>query len=981
MSSSQDPADLCGQLQAVCRTHPIRRKILLTPKQESGRSLVEQFVRRGTDTAGLEVATLQQLARRHASLQIALSGDTILAGGADRLVLSAVLGAPNETSVERRVADVTHRMRQIRELRHRDWTEDESDLGDVFARYEDRLWEDGLADGPGLIRRATEALRGGMAPGLEETVLILLPALTTYPDEAGYVDALREAAGKSYSLGEPADAAIWATAPKKLYRSGEEASREEDQDSGFQPGPAARVLRGEPPVGRESDSSVTPVQAATPETEVRYVLRTIKERDHHLDEVEVAYVSSDPYLDLWIQAARRIGRQSKDDRLPVTFGGGIPPRQTRAGRTLLDYFMLVEEGPDSPVLAEMLRNATLRPPGKETDPRRAASIFSNIRPAPTRDGYGDALAALADDPYSPLEEAQLGDYIQLIGQVFDHLPESRVPLRELTEKARSYIDRLGGVGGLGRSADDDGSPNIEKRAYEELTTNLKQIARPVGEMEENAPVLARLLSDLTAERYVGTEEPRPGTLHVSPVEHAGYTGRDLLVVLGLDAVSVSSDLRPRPPLPPGVEEESEGATRAWAVERALARHQGDVLALAPKKKLDTGRTLQPSFAFSQLQDAFGEEPGGQAEPVGFAPGTADQATSPTEHWLWVASEAERFDPSAIREQVEARYPHLLRGREALLNRATEEPEYAGRINPEGKSPLDCSHIAIHRAREKPLSASQLELLAESPYAFFFERVLGAEAPREPSLGDEEWLDRLDYGTLVHEVLEEFMKDLGRPVRAGDWEGLWEVAEKQLSAAKTRLMPPSPDLEAQTRNQLRRDLRAFFRSERGRDPHRPQRFEWEFGYGADRQEIELPGGLSFPLRGSADRIDQLESGGYAVWDYKTSKRGGFDRSDPLGGGETLQWYLYAQAAQEKLEGRVEKSGYYFTSEREQGYLLDLKNTGISQEEVEEHWHRLEEGFQKVGQGVFERGFRADKWTYDLKHLKATMTAGEDLSPRT
>jgi len=259
-------------------------------------------------------------------------------------------------------------------------------------------------------------------------------------------------------------------------------------------------------------------------------------------------------------------------------------------------------------------------------------------------------------------------------------------------------------------------------------------------------------------------------------------------------------------------------------------------------------------------------------------------------------------------------------------------------------------------------------------------VLGAEAPREPGLGEEEWLDHLDYGTLVHEVLEEFMEDLGRPVEPGDWEELWEVAEKQLSAVKTRLIPSSPDMESRTRNQLRRDLRAFFRSERGRDPHLPQRFEWQFGYGSDRYEIELPGGLSFPLRGSADRIDQLESGDYAVWDYKTGKRGSFDRSDPLGGGETLQWYLYAQAAEEKLGRRVEKSGYYFTSEREQGYFLDLKDTNLSQEELEEQWHRLEEAFQNVEEGIFERGFRADKWTYDLKHLKDTLTSGGNLSPR-
>jgi hypothetical protein len=338
---------------------------------------------------------------------------------------------PPGTAVERRVADAAHRMRQIRELRHRGWGGDKSglcgddldgsdldgsdldgsDLGGVLARYEEYLFEAGLADGPGLLRRALEAVRGGLAPELEETVLILLPALTTRPDESEYVDALRESVGASCELGEPADAARWTTAPETLYRSVEEAQGDDKQDPGYRPGLAARVLRGKSPGSQDEGPSVRPIQAATPETEVSYVLRAIKEGDLikerrlQFDEVEVAYVPSDPYLDLWVQAARRLRRQSDAGRLPVTFGGGIPPRQTHAGRVLLDYFMLVEEGPEAPILAQMLRNGTLRPPGEETRPQKAASIFSKIRPAPTREGYRGALKTLADDPYSLLEGA------------------------------------------------------------------------------------------------------------------------------------------------------------------------------------------------------------------------------------------------------------------------------------------------------------------------------------------------------------------------------------------------------------------------------------------------------------------------------------------------------------------------------------------------------------------------------------------------
>lgn len=938
--------------------------------------MIESLARRGTDAVGLEAATVQRLARRQVSLTDFEDPCEVLAGGAGRLVMAQVLEDQSGSTIERQVANATHRLSQIQELRHRQWASGSTQLGALFDRYDNFLKDQGLLDGPALLRQATEAVQQEVAPEIAEAVLVLLPSLTTYSDEEQFVDALCETAYDSYRLGDSAGTSRLAAAPSTLYRHQEEKSV-----LPYRTGHAARALREDSlPT---SPAEVMPIQAATPEVEVESALREIKKRGTPLDEVEIAYVSEDPYLDLWCRKARGLQRQVDSDSSPITFGGGLPPRQTRTGRALLAYFQLVEDGPETSRLVRMLRSGTLRLPEGHLSADEVADVFSQIRPEPNRQAYAEALESYAEDSYSSLHPGAVGRYDEFIGELFQLIPDGASSIEALTSRASTYLNSFGGVSGLGKTARDPGERGLEETAYEELTTNLKRIGDTTGAWTDKAPVLARLLKKMTGERYVGAESPRPGAVHLTPIQHAGYSGRPLLVVMGLDAASVTEDLHARPILPAGIEEKETQATQAWAVETALARHRGDVVALTPRKQLDTGRTLQPSFVFSSLAETFGEEGenGKEAQEEGFAAADPEAATNTSEYWLSVLNRAHTYKPEAIREAARGDdLQHLFRGRKALLGRDAEEPTYAGHINPAGTDDLDLSGVAIHSGREDPLSASQLQRLTESLYGFFFKRILGVDSPQEPAFEDEEWLDDLQYGSLVHKVLEEFMRDLGRPVRAGDWEALWDETKNQLEALKTYLRPPGPGFETRVRKQLQRDLRAFFRRERNRRPHVPVCFEWEFGYDDTPFILELPGGTSIPLRGSVDRIDQLESGGYALWDYKTGKSDDYDPSDPLGEGETLQWDLYARVF-EKIEGeRVEASGYYFTSDEEQGLLIDFKDGSSSQDSVDEEWLALQDAFEAVGKGQFGRDFGGSIWKYDFDRLQKTLTSGENLIPR-
>jgi RecB family exonuclease len=159
---------------------------------------------------------------------------------------------------------------------------------------------------------------------------------------------------------------------------------------------------------------------------------------------------------------------------------------------------------------------------------------------------------------------------------------------------------------------------------------------------------------------------------------------------------------------------------------------------------------------------------------------------------------------------------------------------------------------------------------------------------------------------------------------------------------------------------------------------PWGFEWEFGYD-EPFYLEVPGGLAFPFRGSVDRIDELEGGGYALWDYKTGQSDDYDQSNPLGDGQTLQWDLYARAFEAITGEQVKRSGYYFTSDEEHGFLLDLRHAS-SRETLDEEWEDLAAIFRQVGEGVFGRDFDGNVWTYELDRLERVLKAGEHLTPR-
>ena len=74
---------------------------------------------------------------------------------------------------------------------------------------------------------------------------------------------------------------------------------------------------------------------------------------------------------------------------------------------------------------------------------------------------------------------------------------------------------------------------------------------------------------------------------------------------------------------------------------------------------------------------------------------------------------------------------------------------------DGRLPNDSARISAIASQDRPISPSALETWAGCPYRYFLSRILGLSAL--PEGDDDEQISALEKGSLVHKILEEFVK--------------------------------------------------------------------------------------------------------------------------------------------------------------------------------------------------------------------------------
>jgi ATP-dependent helicase/nuclease subunit B len=236
------------------------------------------------------------------------------------------------------------------------------------------------------------------------------------------------------------------------------------------------------------------------------------------------------------------------------------------------------------------------------------------------------------------------------------------------------------------------------------------------------------------------------------------------------------------------------------------------------------------------------------------------------------------------------------------------------------------------AANQAISPTSLENYAVCPYRYLLKHVLRVEETENPA--DRLMLEAKERGNIVHEVLEEFLRD---SPPAADYR--WTIADRQrvreLAEAGCRDRSESGLSGAaiaweSERQSIFRDLDLFLTAEESvRATSGASFYQAEGAFGMPPRDgaapwaapvVELSDGRSVRFRGRVDRVDRSPDG-VTVYDYKTGKSDKFApiaKDDPVVRGTKLQLAIYAIAVREALglaPGVAVRAYYWFVRESE------------------------------------------------------------------
>lgn len=963
---------LLARLAQETLAHPLDRKILVCRLHGQGRELLRALARAGVGWVGFHVMTPAELAAR--ILAPRLRAERLFL--ADEYDQRAAVEDALEQTLAAETGKVFRRLGEMMGFRDAVWdavqalrmaglgpddlrstipaehAERRELLACVLEGYLARLARRRHVDTAEVLRRAARALadEGSQLPAER---VYLLPGLRLRGRTGEFLAVLERRGAEVLET----DGVAGLEAPKEvLWRDGGAITA------------LAHLfaVQGAPPGAQPVALDL--FAAATPTDELREVLRRLVAAGVPWDQVEIVATDAAVYGVALDALSARLG-------IPVSFAVGLPVERSRHGRALAAYLRWLQgEFPDD-VLRQLLETDVLVP--RRPIPGVSGSDLAR-RLRSLQIGWGK-------ERYREVLEARLSELARSGGSEPELLPEDERTAEEIEEVWSRERRELEGLRDLILPLLDAAPPVPDRLGTRAVRVSPAKIAAGFrafmafvpDDADQERAVRARLLqrldrveATLTGEApfaqalctfarrldmRMESEEPdggpapklsSGGRLHLSDLDHGGYTDRPYTFVVGLDAgrfpglglehpllgdrdrerlnaaaAAGETSLAPAA-LPPLATVRARLAERHHLVAALLARLRGHVTLSYCSWDSAEGRTVPPAPVLLQaLRLRRGEatltyqdlhrEIGLTACAVPHGTGRVDAAD------VWLAAlRADGLFLAGRRAVCEA-FTHFVRGEPAFRRWSADAfTEHQGRIRPRPEL-LDPRRDGA----AKPVSASQLEVLGRCPLRYLYRQVLRLRPPDEVERELGVWLDAGRRGGLLHAVFEKTLRAArDRSVRTDDVPSLLEVAAAILHeevARAARLLPaPSPAVLAREHERLRHDVHAFVAM-----VHRLgapwEALELRFGRSAAGEPplvLPVPGG-ALRLTGRIDRVDRTPAGKLRVIDYKTGSTREFRRETGVfHGGRRLQHVLYARAAERLLDGEVEAAEYHFPTRR-------------------------------------------------------------------
>jgi len=719
------------------------------------------------------------------------------------------------------------------------------------------------------------------------------------------------------------------------------------------PVPTVESIRG----GREQNIEV--LKAVDAENEIRTVFRSIIESNLSLDCVEIACSVEDPYV--------RITRQLADRyNMPTTVATGIRAIDTRAGALARAYLLWIIDGRPCTGIVRMLRSGLIRfreaSTGKKASVSTMASILAQMPVRGSLEKYQSALARIRSAAEARVKLATGTFREKTVREeivAFDQVEKYVWPLLALAEEIdgrKTLSDMSSVISTLlytyapisHKSEDVDGVKDPEFVARQELIARFEGLARQLNIRLHHSVLIARSM-DVISGAVVYARSARSGKLHVSPLSSAGFTGRSHVFVVGLDNQKGAGSLAEDPLFTDGERDAVNGNKSGRMIPlaryrtsslrdqltRAVARFDGTVRLIYSIYDVGSNRELGASAALMAVSGI--NESGRNAICAGsYAPalegGVHGRIMDRSDMFLAAGVRGDQSDILRFVDtaKIASEYPWMAAGLRSETQRAAEDwTSWDGIIGESGK----VRNLFSARSR---LSASRLETLMACPYKYFLRYILRMYPRDEPD--EDVWMDARTRGSIIHDVFHGFMvqatsesRSLGVEKFESNLDELTRLFLVAIDAYEGQVNVSNSAERVAVLSEFEFASRAFLHDEaRRKSSITPKAFELAFGISpGTRQSMNDPtevfslnlDGLEFNFQGRIDRIDELENGHLSITDYKTGSSKQYDSADLLNKGGSLQWALYAFAAEQVMGAPVDVSGYLFPNKRELGLRIE------------------------------------------------------------
>ncbi len=527
------------------------------------------------------------------------------------------------------------------------------------------------------------------------------------------------------------------------------------------------------------------------------------------------------------------------------------------------------------------------------------------------------------------------------------------------------------------------APDAELVALEKVRAVVHGLAA-LDELAAPASVLAlRRALDEQLDVAVGHVGAFGDGVLVAPVGSLLGTEHDLLVVVGMREGAFPPAARDDPLLPdrdrphgmPGRSDRARSERSDWLTALASARER---VLCVPRADARARRGTRPA---AWLLETAGAKAGSHVGAADLEPDTATARAADAAGWYRivpsfaagltgspVAATLQELDVRALLTAPGGVLQHpLLRddarlaaGMGAQRSRAGHTIDaWDGNVGP---------GLTLEGA-QGVLSPSALEAWAGCPFRYLLARILRVRPVERPEARDR--VDPRVRGTLVHDVLETFLRAHPRPAPEEGWSDeeraeLQRLVTERCDEAEEAGLTGRPLLWAIDRPRLLReldgllDLDAHLRADRGLVP---EAFEVSFGNDDDALPpvaIPLPNGAPVLFRGRIDRVDRGRDGRIHVFDYKTGRpdvTADDLAEDPVVQGRKLQLGLYGLAVQPLDPDATVEASYWFTRDTSEDAIVGFTVDATARE-------RLVDVVGVIGEGVASGTFPAypgkDDW---------------------